>query len=93
MPNFPAARCNLGTCYKFKGNIDEAINQNRLAIQSYPLMIDPYMNLGNLFKELGRLEECLPYYKKATELEPNNHIHYSNLGVNLELNNRMPLKI
>jgi len=45
-------------------------------------MVDPYVNLGNAYKELGRLDESLAYYRHAIELEPNNPMHYSNLGVN-----------
>ncbi len=81
MPNFAAARCNLGTCYRYEGRTEEAIVQNQLALQANPLMVDPYTNLGNILKDLGRLDEAIVYYKKAIDLDPSNHIHYSNLGV------------
>eukprot|EP01022_Parablepharisma_sp_SALTPOND_P000956 TRINITY_DN105330_c2_g1_i1.p1 TRINITY_DN105330_c2_g1~~TRINITY_DN105330_c2_g1_i1.p1 ORF type:complete len:692 (-),score=45.05 TRINITY_DN105330_c2_g1_i1:51-2126(-) len=87
LPGFAAARCNIGTCYRFEGRIEEAVTQNIIAVQLNPFMVDPYVNLGNLFKDVGRLDECLVYYKRAVELEPANHIHYSNLGVWFSLNN------
>ncbi len=83
MPNFAAARCNLGTCYRCEGRLDEAIAQNQIAIQVNPLMVDPYTNLGNIFKDMSRLDDAIVYYRKAIELDPQNHIHYSNLGVTL----------
>lgn len=89
MPEFPAARCNLGTCYKHQGRFDEAINQNQIALRLSPFMVDPYVNIGNTFKELGRIEESLTFYKRATELDPNNYLHYSNLGVSSILTIRM----
>jgi len=80
LPSFAAARCNLGTCYRYEGKIEDAIAQNLIAIQLNPLMIDPYVNLGNLYKDLSKLDEALTYYKRASELDPMNHMHYSNMG-------------
>lgn len=81
MPNFPAARCNLGTCYRCSGQTKDAIIQNQIAMQISPLMVDPYTNIGNIYKDLGKLEEAIVFYKKAIELCPDNHIHFANLGV------------
>jgi len=81
MPSFAAARCNLGTCYRCEGKMEDAIIQNQIAIQISPLMVDPYTNLGNIYKDMSRLEDAIAYYKKAVDLDPQNHILFSNLGV------------
>jgi Flp pilus assembly protein TadD len=54
-----------------------------MAIQMSPLMVDPYTNIGNLYKDVGKLEDAIVYYKRAADLDPNNHISFANLGVSL----------
>jgi tetratricopeptide (TPR) repeat protein len=43
-----------------------------------------YNNLGNIFLELGKSEEAIPYYRKALQIEPAFELAHFNLGSALD---------
>ena len=45
-----------------------------------PDYAEAYSNLGIILKDLGKLTEAELFIKKATELNPNSVVAYSNLG-------------
>ena len=43
-------------------------------------LIDAYINLGNLLKQVGKLDEALTSTQKSLQLEPDNAYALCNLG-------------
>ena len=50
------------------------------AIQLDPQLIEAYINLGNLYGELGLEEEALDVFQRALELDRGNDELFINLG-------------
>jgi tetratricopeptide (TPR) repeat protein len=71
---------NLGNALSDKGQLEEAIEAYRKAIQLDPNFAMAYSNLGNALKDKGQLEEAIEAYRKAIQLDPNFAMAYGNLG-------------
>lgn len=72
----------LGWAYSFQGKNEEAIRECEVAIQIDPDFGNPYNDIGAYLIELGRLEEAIPWLKKAMlakRYEPRHYPHM-NLG-------------
>ncbi|VUD64238.1 Adenylate cyclase 1 [Thalassocella blandensis] len=63
------AYSNTGTMYYFSGNFNKAEAMFREAIRLAPDDFKPYVNLGDVLRQLHPgTEKALPYYEKAKEL-------------------------
>ena len=67
-----------------KGELNEAADCYRRAIQLNPKFVDSYIKLGNVLLLQGRLDEALSYYQKSIEIDPNFSGAHYNLGVALQ---------
>jgi superkiller protein 3 len=74
---------NLGVALKAKGQLEEAIEAYRKAIQLDPNYANAYSNLGSALYDKGQLEEAIEAYRKAIQLDPNYADAYGNLALAL----------
>jgi tetratricopeptide (TPR) repeat protein len=83
-PQDSRAENNLGLIYETDGRPDAAMEAYRAAIawqqQSQHPSEQPYVNLGNLLMEQGRIKEALAPLAKAVELAPKNAFCHMILG-------------
>lgn len=70
---------NLGTAYMLAGDFASAAPALNQAINIEPRP-STYSNLGLMHYYLGDLGAAIDTHRKATELAPNNHLTWSNLG-------------
>lgn len=84
-PSNARAENNLGLILETEGKPTEAMDAYRKAIawqeQTPPLSEQPYVNLGNLLAEQGRLQEAIAPLEKAATLAPNDAYSHMTLGV------------
>lgn len=84
-PKNARAENNLGLILETEGKPDAAIQAYRQAIvwqeQNPQLSAQPYVNLGNLLAEQGRLQEAISPLEKAVTLAPNDAYCRITLGV------------
>ena len=73
----------MGVLLEKTGRKLEALNANQRAVQLVPQDAEAHYNLGNTFKELGRLDETEVSYTQAIALKPDFAEAHSNLGVTL----------
>ena len=66
---FPTAEAHtfLGWTYSFAGDPERAIEECRRAIDTDPTFGNPYNDIGAYLIELGRLDEAIPWLKRALE--------------------------
>ena len=55
----------LGWTYSFKGDYQAAIRECRTAIQIDPEFGNPYNDIGSYLIKLGRLEDAIPWLRRA----------------------------
>lgn len=84
-PSNARAENNLGLIFETEGKPVDAIEAYRQAIawqkQNSPASEQPYVNLGNLLAEQGRLPEAVAPLEKAVALAPNNAFCHMTLGI------------
>jgi tetratricopeptide (TPR) repeat protein len=84
-PRDSKAENNLGLIFESSAQPEAAIEAYRTAIawqeQSPHPSEQPYVNLGNLLMERGRMEEALAPLEKAVALAPDNAFCHMTLGV------------
>ena len=68
-PNDGRVRYNLALAQQYLGDSELAIAGYRRAIDLDPDLIDAYINLGNLYGELGMQEDSLETFQEALELD------------------------
>jgi len=73
----------LGLALVDKGQIDEAIEQYKRALQSNPAYSVSYNNLGIALAQKGQLDEAIEQYQKALEINPAFYECYNNFGIAL----------
>ncbi|HSB71237.1 MAG TPA: tetratricopeptide repeat protein [Candidatus Methylomirabilis sp.] len=72
----------LGWAYSHQGKPEDAIRECQIAIQIDPDFGNPYNDIGAYLIELGRLQEAIPWLKRAMvarRYEPRHYPHM-NLG-------------
>src|SRR5215469_13620188 len=62
------------------GDMEKAIQTNKLWIEVYPRDFVAYSNLGTTYMVLGQYEHAAAATREALHLEPNNVVSYENLG-------------
>jgi len=75
------------------GNLGQAKELCRLILSKDPSYIDAYINLGNIYKASGLVDNAHSYYKKALALNPGNKLAASNLLLCLNYSNKEPEEI
>ncbi len=75
------------------GNLGQAKELCRLILSKDPSYIDAYINLGNIYKAIGLVDNAHSYYKKALALNPGNKLAASNLLLCLNYSNKDPEEI
>ncbi len=71
---------NLGDVMYDTGNIEEAIECYKKAIELNPKNTLAYYNIGNAMYNIGDKEQAIEHYKKVINLNPNDAIAHRNLG-------------
>jgi len=74
------AHYNLGNALLQNGNVDEAIEQYRKALQIAPHSADVYNNFGNALIKHGNVDEAMICYREALQINPDYAKAYVNLG-------------
>lgn len=91
-----AALASLGAAYRDMGRLDEALDQNKKALEvrlstageRHPDTAISYSNVGAVLRLQGRLDEAYEYYRKALEIReeaysynhPDTAASYTNIG-------------
>jgi tetratricopeptide (TPR) repeat protein len=72
----------LGWTYSFQGRYEDAIRECQKAIAADPDFGNPYNDIGAYLIEAGRLDEAIPYLKRAMAAKRYEAYHYPhyNLG-------------
>ncbi len=70
----------IALVYTDLGNVNEAIEAYKQAIQIAPGQIFPWNNLGKLYSRLDRNEEAVAAFKKASEHKPEDAFSWNGLG-------------
>jgi Tfp pilus assembly protein PilF len=89
-PNNVVARNQLGSALKARGQLDGAIHQYTLAIQSSPKYATSHVNLGLACMAQGRLDDAMQQFQTALELDPNYVDAQNNLGLVLAAKGKFP---
>lgn len=71
----------LGVTYYLRGDLKQALEQFKAAIQLNPNSIEGYVNIGIVYKKQNQLQNALQVYKKAIALKPDSPEPYYNLGI------------
>ena len=74
------AYTNLSVAHLEKGEIDEAINNSRKALELYPKYAEAHYNLGNALLKKGEIDEALAQCQEAVVLTPNDPDSHLALG-------------
>ena len=61
------------------GDIPKVIETLQEAIQTYPGLVDNYVNINVAYLSLGQFEKGLPYAQKGVEIQPDDAIASENL--------------
>jgi len=61
------------------GNIPKVIETLQESIQTYPGLLDSYININVAYQTLGQYEQALSYAQKAVEIQPEDAIASENL--------------
>jgi tetratricopeptide (TPR) repeat protein len=72
---------NRAQVFNERGDVKQAEQLYRRAIDENPKLAAAYNNLGLLLADINRLEQAQPLLVKAIELEPNDPSAHTNLGL------------
>ena len=70
-PDEPKAHNSLATVYVARREYAKAIDELKTAIRLKPIYMPAYYNLGLVYEIINDKALALQYYRKATELAPN----------------------
>jgi len=83
-PKNADALCNLGTILAMKGQVDQAIEHYRAALESAPDLFEAHYSLGVQFMNMDRAAEAIESLQEAVRLQPQNVPCRYYLGLALE---------
>ena len=64
-----------------QGQLQEALQEYQLALQTNPRMLEVHVNLITVYGALGDLEEAQKHYRTSLEIDPNKPWAYYNYGM------------
>ena len=64
------AHHHLGTCWRDKGRLDEAMAEFRRAIELDPKGASAHHGLGMCWQDKGQLDEAMAEFRRAIDLDP-----------------------
>lgn len=76
----PSLLVNMAGTYEQEEKWDEARRLNELAVERFPDYHKAIVNLGRLHAMFGRLDQAIPLYERALELQPADALRHSVLG-------------
>jgi tetratricopeptide (TPR) repeat protein len=71
-PNYPDARKIMGSLLLAAGKLNEAIPYFNEALRTGANQVEIYRSLGLVYNRLGKYEQAIQSWTRATELEPDN---------------------
>jgi protein O-mannosyl-transferase len=74
---------DLGCYLESQGQISEAVENYRLALQFRPNYAKPLNNLGKILNDHGQVDEAIEYYRRALQFNPAYPLALNNLGAAL----------
>jgi len=80
-PNNAEALSNLGTCYTVLGYAAKGIEAMKKAISLEPRTLRYHTNLSNFLQLMGRFQEAETWIRSALQLNPNDPLTLSVLGL------------
>jgi len=80
-PGSARAHNNLGIFFEGQRRFEEAIGHYQQAIELSPRFLDPLVNLGDLFGNIGDLGRAKEYLQRAVIINPSSDILWYNLGI------------
>ncbi|KAM0749157.1 TPR-like protein [Meredithblackwellia eburnea MCA 4105] len=66
----PHLYTNLGSLLKDMGQLPQAVQMYRQAVEFNPTFDVALANLANAIKDTGHIQESIPYYRRAVEVNP-----------------------
>jgi len=84
-PNDPLLININGVCNQAQGFTERAIDNYEHAIRIKPDYVDALYNLGNIFKDDGRIDDAIKSYEKVIDINPGYDDAQFNLGVSLQI--------
>jgi len=85
IPKNPKIRYNLANEYRSRGDMDAAIRNYRIALETDPDSVGTLVNLGNSLRSKGDLDAAIDVYQTALDREPRNANAHNSLGTVLRL--------
>jgi tetratricopeptide (TPR) repeat protein len=79
-PDDAEAHSNLGNALLETGQLDQAVQSCRRALEIKPHLAEAHSNMGNALCGLGRLDEAIVSYLRALEIQPSFAMVHNNLG-------------
>jgi protein O-mannosyl-transferase len=79
-PNSWMAHYNLGNALNDRGQVDEAIDHYRKALDVKPDLAEAHYNLGNALASRGFVDDAIDHFQKAVKIKPDYVEAYINLG-------------
>jgi len=79
-PNCWAGYTNLGKIFLERGQVGEAMDQFRKALEINPNYDIAHNNLGDAFLHRGQVDEAMDQFRKALEINPSYVVAHNNLG-------------
>ncbi|MDR0660995.1 MAG: tetratricopeptide repeat protein [Prevotellaceae bacterium] len=70
----------IGECYEKLGSLNDALKSYLQLIEYNDIYADAYYAAAFVLKDLGRIQECMSFLKKATVLEPTSSEYFYGLG-------------
>jgi Flp pilus assembly protein TadD len=87
-PGKARPRNNLGAALMRSGNLTEAVEQFKIALEIKPDYVDAHYNLGYALSRQGNLDAGIHQFGKTLRLDPENFKALNNMGVVLALQGR-----
>ena len=71
---------NLGICYKYLGNYNDAVESFKRSLEANPAALQAHHNLAMAYEELGRFQDALRHYVVSTSNSTNENAQYGFAG-------------
>jgi len=80
IPKNPKIRYNLANEYRSRGDMDTAIRNYRIALETDSDSVNTRINLGNALRSKGELDAAIDAYQEALDRDPRNANAHNSLG-------------